>query len=191
MKRRILLAVFTVFFLSVIFTGCFSSESEEESGSKNVTTQNDADIVALGIRTQLLNAAPHYATGTTTWNDTVEHGSVSGTATISGSFTKTSSGYPDYVTTYKYNNVSIILNNFCDDDFYPALTGSALIYGTAMVDSSYSGNVYSGYWYITGSAEMSGAYTGTMSFNLYIYKTGSDHSGTIVVEGKSWSVSDM
>jgi len=182
-KNYTLLSVTLILFL--IFSSCSKEENNME-GSNAVSNETDAYYVGMSVAHSFKNLCPNYGGDWTYSNKTIA-GSTGGSATVSGSFTKTTYS-SSYKTVYKYSNISIEYNNYCIDNDYATLTGSASAGGTLTSDASYySGNSYSGSWSINANVALSGKYSGNATVSV-TFTSKSDWSATVNTNGQTWYV---
>ena len=182
-SRKFLLLLVPLVCIAGLLTSCGTGGGGDSGGGIN----SQADAVATAIEFQILDAAPYYTTGTTTWNNTIRNGYISGTATVNGTFTKTYNAYTS-TTVEDYDNVTISFNNFCTQAFYPHLTGSAVIDGSVTCVSS-GGNYYSGYWEASGTLTLSQKHACSLTFVMRIYESAASDVAIINVNGTQWTSS--
>jgi len=163
-------------------------------GRKKIETREDANAVAVVIEQQA--TYPIFSNESVTWNNERIDGSYGGYAVVNGSIDIYESGTYNEITSYTYNDVNIEYHDYCSGADFPTITGNATMTGSITCESTLSGNIYSGNWYLNGSTTLSSAncseetwaYDCSVSFN-FTYPNDYEYSGSIISDGKTWYVS--
>ena len=163
--------------------------SEEETAATRISSQEDADYVAMVVVAEHLTAAPYNNEGETRWIDQQVDGLVSGHAIVNGTMEYVINSSESWF--YRYSTVTIDSENFCNDSSYPAFTGNAFISGYVGVTCTNPGEEECiGSWRLQGEGTLTGNYTDQFSFTITIEEVGASFHGIIIVGGQVWEVSD-
>ncbi len=122
-----------------------------------------------------------------TWSAEVVPGYVSGTATVSGSFTYSYNSGTG-VKTQTYNNVIVMLNDYADLDGDPHLSGTLFLGGTCWTYYGMS-TTYSGSWFTSPSQlTLGGSYTGQATVQLIWQRAGLDFGAIVTANGVEYQL---
>jgi len=184
--RPALLAAFALVGASL---GC-----KDGSKAKSLNDAETAATFASAVYWATLDAAPNYTSNT--WNGTVVSGYGSGTATLTGSFTRTYNGATG-TTTLSYGNVTVQFDDYSTSSNELRLTGTVQITGTCT--SKYTcyttcSGYHSGGWDLAGDLSVSGDLVGEASIYMEIrYASASsstmNYSAEVATATTSWVVS--
>ncbi len=155
--------------------------------SATVGDQASAERFAWAVVSSIGRAAPDAST--VVWNGAVVSGFVSGTATVSGSYTHTYDAMSG-IATDCYNNVTIVFSNYADSSYYPHLSGTVFLGGTC---TTYYGSntTYGGSWDATGDLlTLGGAYSGQASISLQWTRGGLDWTAIVSANSQAWFVAN-
>jgi len=145
----------------VLPTGC----SKDAATAPTVSDQEKADLFAWAVESAFQRVAPD--SETQTWSNTTVSGYESGTAVVNGTFTydyDAMSGRKDET----YDMVSIQFDDFCDDTYYPRLSGTLLVDGTCTTQYGFE-TTYYGQWELLGvDLQLSGKLKGTASIAMIL-----------------------
>jgi hypothetical protein len=151
-------------------------------GGKQVNDQQTAQTFAWAVESALMRLAPYSSDAT--WSGTVKPGLVSGTATLTGSFTGTYDAYSG-VSTDSYD-VEVVFSDFADEDTYPHLTGTVVLVGTCTTYRDWS-TTYSGSWEALGDPlTLGGPFSGQASIYLEWLRAGLDWGAVVAANGQQW-----
>lgn len=164
-----------------------SCTKDDASTAPKITDQEMADLFAWAVKISVKWVAP--SSETQTWSNTSVSGYESGSAIVNGSFTynyDVNSGQTDKT----YNNVVIQFDNYCDDSYYPHLTGTVIINGTCTTRYGWS-TTYSGSWELAGvDLRLSGKLSGKASIAMLFKNGGSDWAAIVETTAGTWSVTN-
>jgi hypothetical protein len=150
-----------------------------------VSDQASAERFAWSVESSVRRAAPD--SDTVVWNGTVVNGLVSGTATVTGSYTHTYDAMSGMATDC-YSNVTIVFSNYADSGYYPHLSGTLTLGGTCTTYYGWS-TTYSGSWDAVGDPLiLGGSYTSQASIVLQWLRAGLDWTATVEANGQRWDM---
>ena len=154
--------------------------------SSTVSDQETAELFAWAVESSFQRVAPD--SDTQTWSNTNVSGYESGSAVINGSFTYDYDAYSGRKDE-TYDNVVIQFDNYCDDSYYPLLTGTVIIDGTCTTQYGYN-TTYWGQWELLGvDLQLSGKLSGTASIAMIFRRGGLDWAAVVETGGGTWSMS--
>lgn len=175
----------TVIICSLLLTE--SCSKEDTPNAPDVSDQETAELFAWAVKTSVRQVAP--SSNDQTWSNTTVSGSENGSATVNGSYSDDYNAYSGR-SEETYNNVVIQFDKYCNDDYYPQLTGTVSIDGTCTTQYGWNTS-YSGRWELLGiDIELSGALSGTASIAIMFKRGGMDWAAIVETEDGSWNVSN-
>jgi hypothetical protein len=183
-KRMIKLKIYFIATIcSLLLT---ASCSKEGTPTVLVSDQETAELFAWAVKTSVKHVAP--SSGNETWSNTTVSGAESGNAIVNGSFTDDYDAYSGR-SDETYNYVVIQFDNYCDDSYYPHLTGTVIIDGTCTTQYGWDTS-YWGQWELVGEdLQLSGKLGGTASIAIIFKRGGLDWAAIIEAANGSWSMS--
>ena len=178
----------------VALAGCedLGLDEEEGGGTRSVTSEDEANTVAVILYSQGMEPVRVYST--TTWDNEIVDGRYGGSATVNGSYIENDGVlYSD--STEEYANVTIEYDGYCSKSDYPAITGRATVSGKLTKYSSTRGTTYRGGWSLEGVATLTPQDSTTETWNFALtdisFRIGIlnyDYNGTVTVDGTTYSV---
>jgi len=157
-----------------------------KDGSLNapkVSDQETAELFAWAMKTSVKHVAP--SSDSQTWSNARVSGSESGSAIVNGSFTHSYDAYSGR-TDETYSNVVIEFDKFCNDSYYPRLTGTVTLNGTCSKQYGWSTTNW-GQWKLVGeNIKLSGELRGTASIAIEFRNTGLDWAAIIETDEGTW-----
>ena len=156
-----------IYFITTIF-GLFLTASCSKDDSPTAPTVSDQEMAeqfAWAVKSSVTFIAP--SSETQIWSNATVSGNESGIAVVNGSFTYDYHAYSGRKN-QTYNNVIIEFDKYCDDSYYPHLTGTVIIDGTCTTQYGLS-TKYWGHWQLLGeNIKLSGSMSGTASIAVMI-----------------------
>jgi hypothetical protein len=152
-----------------------------------VSDQETAELFAWAVKSSVNRVAP--SSDTQTWSNTTVSGYESGSAVVNGSFTYDYNAYTGRKDeTYDY--VVIKFDKYCDDSYYPHLTGTVIIDGTCTTQYGWETS-YWGQWELVGEdLQLSGKLRGTASIAMIFQRGGLDWAAIVETLDGTWSMSN-
>ena len=163
-----------------------SCSKEDTPTVPKVTDQETAELFAWAVKTSVKRVAP--SSDDQTWSNETVSGIESGSAIVNGSFIDDYNAYSGR-SDETYNNVVIQFDNYCDDSYYPHLTGTVIIDGTCTTQYGWETS-YWGQWELVGEdLQLSGKLGGTASIAMIFKKGGLDWAAIVETIDGTWSMS--
>ena len=164
-----------------------SCSKDDTSTAPAITDQEMAELFAWAVKISVKWVAP--SNETQTWSNTSVSGGESGSAVVNGSFNynyDVNAGRTDKT----YNYVVIQFDNYCDDSYYPHLTGTVIIDGTCTTKYGWD-TTYWGSWELVGAdLKLSGKLSGKASIAMLFQKGGSDWAAIVETVHGTWNMSN-
>lgn len=162
-----------------------ASCSKEDTPTATVSDQETAEQFAWAVKSSVRRVAP--SSNNQTWSNATVSGAESGSAVVNGSFTDDYNAYSGRSDdTYHY--VVIKFDNYCDDSYYPHLSGTVIIDGTCTTQYGWNTS-YSGQWELVGeNLQLSGELGGTASIAMIFKRGGLDWVAIVKTADGTWSM---
>ena len=179
---------FVIYFIAAIcgLLLLASCSVENTQTASTVSNQETAELFAWAVESSVQRVAPDDETQT--WSNASVSGYESGSAVVNGSFTydyDAFSGRKDET----YNYVVIQFDKYCDDSYYPHLTGTVIIDGTCTTQYG-SSTTYWGQWELLGEdLQLSGSLSGTASIAMIFIRSGLDWAAVVETADGTWNMS--
>lgn len=168
----------------LLTTGC---SKEDKQAAPTVSDQETAELLAWAVKSSVQRVAP--SSDTQTWSDANVSGYESGSAVVNGSFAYDYNAYSGRKDE-TYNYVVIQFNKYCDDSYYPQLTGTVIIDGTCTTQYGWDTS-YWGQWELVGEdLQLSGALSGTASIAMIFKRGGLDWAAIVETADGTWNISN-
>ena len=163
-----------------------SCSTENSSSGSKISDQQTAGMFAWAVESSVQRVAPDDETRT--WSNATVSGYESGSAVVNGSFIYDYDAYSGRKDE-TYNYVVIQFNKYCDDSYYPQLTGTVIIDGTCTTQYGYS-TTYWGQWELLGEdLQLSGSLSGTASIAMIFLRGGLDWAAVVETADGTWNMS--
>ena len=177
-----------IYFIVTICGLLFTTSCSKKDASKGptVSDQETAELFAWAVKSSVMHVAP--SSDTQTWSNATVSGIISGSAVVNGSFSYVYDSYSGRKDE-TYNYVVIQFNNYCDDSYYPHLTGTIIIDGTCTTQYGWETS-YWGQWELVGEdLQLSEKLGGTASIAMIFKKGGLDWAAIVETADGTWSMS--
>ncbi|MBN1694428.1 hypothetical protein JW879_03395 [candidate division WOR-3 bacterium] len=163
-----------------------SCSKENAPTVPTVSDQETAELFAWAVNSSVESVAP--SSNTQTWSNATVSGDESGSAVVNGSFTYDYDAYSGRKDE-TYNYVVIEFDDYCDDSYYPHLTGTVIVDGTCTTQYGWETS-YWGQWELVGEdLQLSGELSGTASIAMIFIRGGLDWAAVVETADGTWNMS--
>ena len=187
MRRLKKMIKLKIYFIATICGLFLTASCSKEDTAPTVSDQETAEQFAWAVKTSVKSAAP--SDDNKTWSNATVSGTESGSAVVNGSFTHDYDAYSGQ-SDDTYNYVVIQFDNYCDDSYYPHLTGTVIIDGTCTTQYGWN-TEYWGQWELVGEdLKLSGKLSGTASIAMIFKEGGLYWAAMVKTADGTWSISN-